>query len=130
LKKPEQERYIIHECMAKETQSLLESKGETYKLDKAVFPDKRLRQFMNRNSSHHLSSIPQQGDNTNTPTSRMLRAAIMSACPNIDLRTFKELSAESTIMAGLEKDLLKFDEIHVRNITHCSYKRREPFDVS
>jgi hypothetical protein len=43
----------------------------------------------------------------------MLRAAILSVCPNIDLRSFKELSAESTIMAGLEKDLLKYDEIHV-----------------
>jgi hypothetical protein len=100
--------------MAKETQTLLESKGESSKLDKASLSDKRLRPFMNIYTNHHLASIPQQGDNTNTYSSRMLRAAILSACPNIDLGSFKELSAESTIMAGLEKDLLKFDEIHVR----------------
>lgn len=106
--------------MAKETQTLLESKGESYKLDKVSLSDRRLRSFMSRNTSQHPSFIP-QGDGANTFSSRMLRAAILSACPNIDLRTFKELSAESTIMAGLEKDLLKYDEIHVRNISMPSY---------
>ena len=108
-------RYIIHECMAKETQSSLEARGDSNKLDKCTLSlhDKRLRPFMSRNLNQNGSSMPQLSDANNTTTSRMLRAAILSVCPNIDLRSFKELSAESTIMAGLEKDLLKYDEIHV-----------------
>lgn len=111
----EQMRYIIHECMAKETQSSLEARGDSNKLDKCTLShhDKRLRPFMSRNLNQSGSSMPQLSDAHNTTTSRMLRAAILSVCPNIDLRSFKELSAESTIMAGLEKDLLKYDEIHV-----------------
>ncbi|KAG2204507.1 hypothetical protein INT46_000260 [Mucor plumbeus] len=112
----EQARYIIHECMAKETQSSFEARGESVKLDKCIpnsHHDKRLRPFMSRNSNQYGSSMPQLSDTNNTTTSRMLRAAILSVCPNIDLRSFKELSAESTIMAGLEKDLLKYDEIHI-----------------
>ncbi|GAN03978.1 hypothetical protein MAM1_0052d03434 [Mucor ambiguus] len=114
-KETEQVRYIIHECMAKETQSLLEARGDSNKLDKCTsnHHDKRLRPFIGRNLNQNGSSMPQLSDAYNTTTSRMLRAAILSVCPNIDLRSFKELSAESTIMAGLEKDLLKYDEIHV-----------------
>lgn len=112
----EQMRYIIHECMAKETQSSLEARGDSNKLDKCTshhHHDRRLRPFMSRNLNQSGSSMPQLSDANNTTTSRMLRAAILSVCPNIDLQSFKELSAESTIMAGLEKDLLKYDEIHV-----------------
>ncbi|OAD03272.1 hypothetical protein MUCCIDRAFT_162853 [Mucor lusitanicus CBS 277.49] len=114
-KETEQMRYIIHECMAKETQSSLEARGDSNKLDKCTLShhDKRLRPFMSRNLNQSGSSMPQLSDAHNTTTSRMLRAAILSVCPNIDLRSFKELSAESTIMAGLEKDLLKYDEIHI-----------------
>lgn len=119
--KPEQARFIIHECMAKETQSQLESRGEGHKLNKMVSNDyKRLRPFSNNISNNNSNSrlmnsaiTTISSDNQNTFTSRMIRAAILSACPNIDLRSFKELSAESTIMAGLEKELLKYDEIHV-----------------
>ncbi|KAL7319157.1 hypothetical protein PS15m_002326 [Mucor circinelloides] len=115
-KEAEQMRYIIHECMAKETQSSLEARGESNKLDKCTshhHHDRRLRPFMSRNLNQSGSSMPQLSDANNTTTSRMLRAAILSVCPNIDLQSFKELSAESTIMAGLEKDLLKYDEIHI-----------------
>lgn len=108
--------------MAKETQSHLESRGESHKLNKMVSNDyKRLRPFSNNNSNNSSNNsrlmnsaiTTISSENQNTFTSRMIRAAILSACPNIDLRSFKELSAESTIMAGLEKDLLKYDEIHV-----------------
>ncbi|GAA5795314.1 hypothetical protein HPULCUR_000670 [Helicostylum pulchrum] len=104
-------RFIIHECMAKETQTQLENRGEGAKLNKMVSNDhKRLRPFSTHGlqTQHNISS-----DSQNTFTSRMMRAAILSACPNIDLRSFKELSAECTIMAGLEKELLKYDEIHI-----------------
>ncbi|KAG2195411.1 hypothetical protein INT47_002850 [Mucor saturninus] len=121
-KQPEQARFIIHECMAKETQSQLESRGESHKLNKMVSNDyKRLRPFSSNNSNNSSNNsrlmnsaiTTISSENQNTFTSRMIRAAILSACPNIDLRSFKELSAESTIMAGLEKELLKYDEIHI-----------------
>ncbi|KAL0085431.1 hypothetical protein J3Q64DRAFT_1100182 [Phycomyces blakesleeanus] len=42
-----------------------------------------------------------------------MRAAILSVCPDLDLRLFKELSAESTSSMKLEDDLLRFDEIGI-----------------
>lgn len=104
--------------MAKETQSQLESRGESHRMDKMISSDfKRLRPFgnsSNTNSRPIMSfATTVSSESQNTSTSRMIRAAILSVCPNIDLRSFKELSAESTIMAGLEKDLLRYDEIHV-----------------
>jgi hypothetical protein len=113
--------------MAKETQSQLESRGESQQMDKIVLNDyyyKRLRPFNNGSTSNRLynnstitttntTATTVTSESQNTMTSRMIRAAILSACPNIELRSFKELSAESTIVAGLEKDLLKYDEIHV-----------------
>jgi hypothetical protein len=47
-------------------------------------------------------------------STRLMRAAILSVCPHLDLRSFKELSAESTSLAGLEKDLLRYDELAVK----------------
>lgn len=109
--------------MAKETQALLESRGESHKMDMMILSEfRRLRPFGNHSnmSSQSIASRPMSSfattvtsESQNTAMSRTLRAAILAACPNIDLRSFKELSAESTIMAGLEKDLLKYDEIHV-----------------
>lgn len=131
--------------MARETQSQLESRGESQKMDKIVTSDyyyKRLRPFNSSVSSSYSNKSSSNGssaantiisqsyattvtsDNQNTFTSRMIRAAILSACPNIDLRSFKELSAESTIMAGLEKDLLKYDEIHVSKLNPNNEKNR------
>ncbi|KAI8063068.1 hypothetical protein BDF21DRAFT_428612 [Thamnidium elegans] len=113
-KEPESARFIIHECMAKETQIQLENRGDGPKLNKMVSNDyKRIRPFSTHGIQTHHNIINAHPDNQNTFTSRMMRAAILSACPNIDLRSFKELSAESTIMAGLEKELLKYDEIHI-----------------
>lgn len=100
--------------MAKETQIQLENRGDGPKLNKMVSNDhKRLRPFSTHGLQTHYNNINSHADNQNTFTSRMMRAAILSAFPNIDLRSFKELSAECTIMAGLEKELLKYDEIHV-----------------
>ncbi|KAI9243567.1 hypothetical protein BDA99DRAFT_449016 [Phascolomyces articulosus] len=44
---------------------------------------------------------------------RLFRAAVRSIYPDIDLRTFRELSAEATILSGLEKDILRFDEMEI-----------------
>jgi hypothetical protein len=42
---------------------------------------------------------------------RLLHAAVLSVYHHLDLRNFKALSAESTILAGLEKELMRFDEM-------------------
>ncbi|CEP17005.1 hypothetical protein [Parasitella parasitica] len=107
----QQARYVLHECMAKETQTKLERANEGIKLDKCVpSPDKRSRSFMSKNNA---ASALETNESINTLTSRMLRAAILTVLPNIDLRSFKELSADSTIMSGLEQNLLAYDEIHI-----------------
>ncbi|KAI7908328.1 uncharacterized protein BX663DRAFT_424630 [Cokeromyces recurvatus] len=100
--------------MARDTQSRLESKNEGYKLDKSLPHDRRfLRPFSSKNGYPAISITSQNETHSDLSLSRMLRAAILTACPTIDLRSFKELSAESTIMAGLEKDILKYDEIQI-----------------
>ncbi|KAI8641978.1 hypothetical protein BD408DRAFT_190615 [Parasitella parasitica] len=97
--------------MAKETQTKLERANEGIKLDKCLpSPDKRSRSFMSKNNA---ASALETNESINTLTSRMLRAAILTVLPNIDLRSFKELSADSTIMSGLEQNLLAYDEIHI-----------------
>ncbi|KAI8335214.1 hypothetical protein BD560DRAFT_340419, partial [Blakeslea trispora] len=101
----DQKRFLVQEIKAKEVLAQLESRGEGNKLDKMLsHHDNRLRAFMNRNSNSHSE---------NNSSSRMIRAAILSVYPNLDLQLFKELSAETTILAGLEKDLLKYDEIQI-----------------
>lgn len=61
-------------------------------------------------------------------SSRALRKAVSIACPDIQVLSLRSLSAEATIMAGMEKELLRFDEMAVScrqcekcvndNITH------------
>ncbi|OBZ80314.1 hypothetical protein A0J61_11637, partial [Choanephora cucurbitarum] len=103
--KPDQKRFLIHEAKVKETLAQLEARGEGNKTDKtSSYNDSRLRALINRNSNSHTE---------NNSSSRMIRAAILSVCPNLNLQSFKELTAETTILAGLEKDLLKYDEIQI-----------------
>ncbi|CAO3703149.1 unnamed protein product [Rhizopus stolonifer] len=42
-----------------------------------------------------------------------MESALLSICPHLDLRSFKELSAEFTRLAGLERDLLRYDALAV-----------------
>ncbi|KAG1437911.1 hypothetical protein G6F56_012872 [Rhizopus delemar] len=42
---------------------------------------------------------------------RFMESALLSVCPHLDLRSFKELSAEFTHLAGLERDLLRYDAL-------------------
>ncbi|KAI7857606.1 hypothetical protein BDC45DRAFT_500213 [Circinella umbellata] len=44
---------------------------------------------------------------------RLFRAAVRSTCSDIDLRLFRELSAEETILSGLEKGILRYDEMEI-----------------
>ncbi|KAI9270822.1 hypothetical protein BY458DRAFT_571965 [Sporodiniella umbellata] len=42
-----------------------------------------------------------------------MQSALYSVCPQLETRSFLELSAESTRLAGLEKDLLRYDEMAI-----------------
>ncbi|RCH85749.1 Signal-induced proliferation-associated 1 like protein 2, partial [Rhizopus azygosporus] len=95
----EQARYIVHESTAKDTQNQLELKGESKAMDQ-INSNKRL-----------LPSF--KSSNETSESTRLMRAAILSVCPHLDLRSFKELSAESTILSGLEKELIKYDELQI-----------------
>lgn len=44
---------------------------------------------------------------------RVLRKAVSTARPDIQIHSLRSLSAEATIMAGMEKELLRFDEMAV-----------------
>ncbi|KAG0816725.1 hypothetical protein G6F20_002976 [Rhizopus arrhizus] len=79
---------------AQETQHQLESSGHRRLID----PSRR-------------SLLP--FGHPSVESTRLMRAAILSVCPHLDLRSFKELSAESTSLAGLEKDLLRYDELAI-----------------
>lgn len=88
---------MIHESIARDTITYLESTGQSHCLDRSPLGNRRGRTFRNTSS--------------NNSASKLMRAAILAAYPGLDLRNFKELSAEATIMTGLEKELLRFDEI-------------------
>ncbi|KAF7727657.1 Rap/ran-GAP protein [Apophysomyces ossiformis] len=92
--------HIIHETMAKETLAYLEATGQGHCLDQSPLEQRRGRSFHSTLSSSNSAS-------------RSMRAAVLAAYPGLDLRNFKELSAEVTIMTGLERELLKFDEIGI-----------------
>ncbi|KAI8093537.1 uncharacterized protein BX664DRAFT_109567 [Halteromyces radiatus] len=64
-----------------------------------------------RNKGHYKRDYL---NNTTCPSlQRLLCATLLSIYPHLDLRQFKALSAEATIMAGLEKELLRFDELGI-----------------
>lgn len=62
----------------------------------------------NNHSHHHRRQISHRKYYL---SHRLLHAAVLSVYHHLDLRNFKALSAESTILAGLEKELLRFDEM-------------------
>ncbi|KAG0178214.1 Rap/ran-GAP protein [Apophysomyces sp. BC1021] len=92
-------RHVIHETMAKETLAYLDTVGQSQYLDHSPLEQRRGRTFRNASIDNNAS--------------KLMRAAVLAAHPGLDLRNFKELSAEVTIMTGLEKELLRFDEIGI-----------------
>ena len=69
-------------------------------------------------SSAIINSSNNNNKNSGTMTTqnletRLFRAAARSTYPDIDLRLFRELSAEATILSGLEKEILRYDEMEI-----------------
>ncbi|KAL0077579.1 hypothetical protein J3Q64DRAFT_1768321 [Phycomyces blakesleeanus] len=95
---------IVPESTAKYTEMRLEAANQGHLLH-CGHSDRKQRPLRSL-SSAIISS-------TQTHSSKRMRAALLSIYPTIDLRLFKELTAEATILAGLEKDLIKFDEMNI-----------------
>ncbi|KAF7731657.1 Signal-induced proliferation-associated 1-like protein 2 [Apophysomyces ossiformis] len=104
-KEPPNRRDVVRESEVKETEARLEALGQSYLLD-SVYSEAK------RKPLRSLSSAFISGHHSNLAT-KHLRAAVLSKYPDLDLRTFKELAAEATILAGLEKEFLRFDEIGI-----------------
>ncbi|KAI8372754.1 uncharacterized protein BYT42DRAFT_44626 [Radiomyces spectabilis] len=96
-------RCIIHESMARDTVTHLHTIKQHQRLNCSRSDQRRSRSLRNSMSGGSPSSF----------LNRLMRAAILYQCPGLDMRQFKELSAETVIMSGLEKELLRFDEIGV-----------------
>ncbi|KAI8380653.1 hypothetical protein EDC96DRAFT_433831 [Choanephora cucurbitarum] len=68
-------------------------------------------------SSVILTSITGIHGSNQYHTDRSVRAALLLLYHTIDFKQFREFSAETTILSGLEKGLLKYDEIGGNNKT-------------
>lgn len=131
-------RHLVSEKSAEETEAYLESQGQSHFLDSGGNKPQREQQQLQQlqqqqqqqqrrrplrsissaiiqNTHHHHPGGGGNGSpsTTNQAQNRIMRAAIYSTHPNLDFRELKELSAESTVLAGLEKEILKFDEMEI-----------------
>lgn len=131
-------RHLVSEKSAEETEAYLESQGQSHFLDSGGNKPQREQQQLQQlqqqqqqqqrrrplrsissaiiqNAHHHHPGGGGNGSSstTNQAQNRIMRAAIYSTHPNLDFRELKELSAESTVLAGLEKEILKFDEMEI-----------------
>ncbi|KAG0167631.1 signal-induced proliferation-associated 1-like protein 3 [Apophysomyces sp. BC1015] len=104
-KEPPNHRHVVHESQVRDAEARLESLGQSHLLD-SVYSEAK------RKPLRSLSSALINGHHSNLAT-KHLRAAVLSVYQDLDLRPFKELAAEATILAGLEKEFLRFDEIGI-----------------
>ncbi|ORY96376.1 hypothetical protein BCR43DRAFT_524481 [Syncephalastrum racemosum] len=115
------ERHLVSEATVKRTESQLEELGQGYYLDCSCPIETKQRRrplrsissaIISHNSSNSNAAGPVAAVGPNTAT-RTMRASVRAVYPDIDLRQFRELSAEATILAGLEKEILRFDEMEI-----------------
>lgn len=122
---------VVKELDATELILQLDSLGQLHKLDLELEPQTRRnrpkRSFSSAiitgmthqtflPSNHHHHHHNQQGTAVTT-TARLMRASLMFLFQDINFRLFKEISAQVTILAGLEKEFLRYDEIGVKRKT-------------
>lgn len=107
--------FIVHESDAKELiLQIEESVGHYNKLD--VENDSKRHRPLRSFSSAIITGMSnhQYQQQQSHQSTRIMRAAILFLFQDINFRLFKELSAETTILAGLEKEFLRYDEIGVK----------------
>ncbi|GAN02316.1 DNA helicase [Mucor ambiguus] len=118
--------FIVKELDATELVLQLDSLGQLHKLDLELEPQTRRNRpkrsfssaiitgmanqtFLPSNSSNQQ----QQLNTVLTTATRLMRAALMFLFQDINFKSFKEITAQVTIMAGLEKEFLRYDEIGI-----------------
>lgn len=109
--------FIVHESDAKELiLQIEESVGHYNKLDveNETKRHRPLRSFSSAIIIGMSNNQYQQQQQQSHHSTRIMRAAILFLFQDINFRLFKELSAETTILAGLEKEFLRYDEIGVK----------------
>lgn len=107
--------FIVHESDAKELiLQIEESVGHCNKLD--FENDSKRHRPLRSISSAIITGMSnnQYQQHQSHQSTRIMRAAILFLFQDINFRLFKELSAETTILAGLEKEFLGYDEIGVK----------------
>jgi hypothetical protein len=111
--------FIVQESDAKELVIQLdESLGQTHhKLEIELDPKRHrpLRSFSSAIITSMTNNQFQQQQNQSNLSTKVMRAAILFLFQDINFSLFKELSAETTILAGLEKEFLRYDEIGVND---------------
>ncbi|KAL7333571.1 hypothetical protein PS15p_202459 [Mucor circinelloides] len=119
--------FIVKELDANELILQLDSLGQLHKLDLELEPQTRRNRPKRSFSSAIITGMANQtfllnnnNNNNNhqqTPllatTARLMRASLMFLFQDINFKSFKEISAQVTIMAGLEKEFLRYDEIGI-----------------
>ncbi|KAI8990343.1 hypothetical protein BDB01DRAFT_781017 [Pilobolus umbonatus] len=100
--------FIVQESDAKEMMLQLESSHQLHQLggdleQKRTHPLKSLSSALNTNQHQSKACL----------SKKIMRAALLFLFQDLQFRYFKELSAEATILAGLEKEFLKYDEIGI-----------------
>lgn len=100
---------LVSENLARETETELELHGQGHLLDHAtLITDPKGRRRPLRSISSAIISTQHQ--HPPSPSTRTMRAAVKAVHSTLDMRDFREMSAQATILSGLEKDLLRFDE--------------------
>ncbi|KAI9487575.1 MAG: hypothetical protein EXX96DRAFT_553823 [Benjaminiella poitrasii] len=105
--------FVVKEIDATELMLQLVSKGQTHTLDldNETKRSRPLRSF----SSALITSISTQNcsQQQETYSTRLMRASLLFLFQDIDFKLFKELTAEMTILSGLEKEILRYDELEI-----------------
>ncbi|CEP18522.1 hypothetical protein [Parasitella parasitica] len=115
--------FIVKELDANELILQLDSLGQLFKLDLEPEPQTRRNRPKRSFSSAIITGMTNQpflqNNNSQQPitavptATKLMRAALLFLFQDINFRLFKEISAQVTIMAGLEKEFLRYDEIGV-----------------
>ncbi|KAL9542419.1 hypothetical protein MBANPS3_008626 [Mucor bainieri] len=124
--------FIVKEVDAAELVLQLDSLGQLHKLDLELYADSTTRRnrpkrsfssaiitgmthqtFLHNSHHHHQHQQQQSTTGLTTTSTRLMRAALMFLFQDIQFKSFKEITAQVTIMAGLEKEFLRYDEIGI-----------------
>lgn len=115
--------FIVDEKDASELITQLEYSNQAHLLE--LVETKRHRPLRSFSSAIITGMSHNTLSQQHEPTTRIMRASLLFLFQQINFKLFKEFSAETTIMLGLEKGFLKYDEIGVK-FTNSQKKKKKP----